>query len=100
MNTSVPAVALLRSLPVGTRVTVRWALPDGNTSGKKFTDSIGTIVGPVSSPSLLSDNDGGHDPGQGDPLVLDTRQGEVRIPWEAVRLAKRVPPPPPRRPRD
>lgn len=94
MNTSRSAVALLRRLPVGARVTVRWALPAGDTSGKRFTDSIGTIA---SSPTLDPDDAARHDSGQGDPLVLDTRHGRVEIPWDAIHLAKPVPPPPPRR---
>lgn len=75
------AVSLLRSVPLGTRVTVRWALGDDDGSGKLFTDSIGVIVSAAEF------------------LVLETRRGEVRIDWPDVRLAKQVPPPPRRTPR-
>ncbi|NKE09243.1 MULTISPECIES: hypothetical protein [Kocuria] len=129
MTSSQSPVELLRSLSPGTRVTVRWALPAGDASGKRYTDSIGTVVGPGPSSSLLPDDDAYHDPGQDGSrpaqnsalpegkgvdatggadaaegsdaaagvLILETRRGRVEIPWEAVRLAKAVPPPPPRR---
>lgn len=91
VTTSHSPVKRLRSLPPGTRVTVRWALPAGDASGKKFTDSIGTIA---SSPTLDPDDDDARpDSGPGDLLVLDTRHGRVEIPWDAIHLAKPVPPP-------
>lgn len=99
---------------------MRWALPSGDASGKRFTDSIGTILGP--DPTLDPDDDARHDSRQpsahavegtahsgdmntdgtavadaGDVLVLETRRGRVEIPWSAIHLAKPVPPPPPRR---
>ncbi|KAA9395525.1 hypothetical protein FCK90_00380 [Kocuria coralli] len=105
-------VDLLRSLPVGTRVTVRWALPDDDASGKRFTDSIGTILDSSFAPSVNPGAGDGKESGPSgagtglpspaerlpvETLVLQTRAGEVSIPWTVIRLAKPVPPPPPRR---
>lgn len=72
---SAGAVARLRALPVGTRVSIRRRLAQG------FTDALG----------ILTDTDD-------DGCVVETRKGAVRIEWSAVVAGKQVPPPPPRRP--
>ncbi len=77
------ALERLARLPAGTRVTVRYALPTGDASGKGRTDAIGTL-------RERSDDDLA-------AVVLDTRGGPVRIPLADVRLARQVPPPAPRR---
>lgn len=71
-----PAVALLRSLPPGTRVVVRHRLGEG------FTDSLG---------DLLAVDD--------DACTVRTRRGDDVVRLSAVTAAKTVPPPPPRRSR-
>ncbi len=69
-----PAVLLLRSLPVGTRVVVRSRIAGGYTDALGYLTAIGAT----------------------DCSVL-TRRGEVLIALPDVALAKPVPEPPPRR---
>lgn len=71
-----PAVALLRSLPPGTRVVVRHRLDEG------FTDSLGDLL-------AVDDH----------ACTVRTRRGDDVVRLSAVTAAKTVPPPPPRRPR-
>lgn len=66
-------VALLRSLPVGTRVVIRMRIPGG------FTDVLGDL-------ETCTDTD----------CTVRTRRGPALVPLSAVALAKPVPPPPPR----
>lgn len=68
----------LLSLPIGTRVVVRYLIEDG----ERATDALGV---------LLERTD--------DHVVVDTRRGPERVPLDQVILAKPVPPPPPPRPR-
>lgn len=73
------AVALLRSLPIGTRVVVRFRLHgDAHTA----SDALGDLVAM-----------------DADACVVRTRAGEVRVALSDMLLAKRVPPPPAPRPR-
>ena len=71
----------VRSLPVGSRVVVRWRLdaPDP-TTGATLTDSVGTL--------LMVDD--AH-------VTVETARGPVRIPLERVTAAKEIPPRPSRR---
>lgn len=72
-------LALLLTLPVGTRVVVRYLIEEG----ERATDALGV---------LLERTD--------DEVVIQTRRGPERVPLAQVLLAKPVPPaPPPRRPR-
>jgi hypothetical protein len=70
-----PAVPAWRHWPVGARVVVRRSLVEGGLG-----DVLGELleVGP-------------------DGVLVDTRRGPVRVDAERIVLAKRVPPPPPRR---
>lgn len=67
-------VEFIRSAPIGTRMTVRTRIEGG------YTDAVG----------YLRERDD-------DRCVLETRRGMVTISFDAVHLAKEVPPPPPRR---
>lgn len=67
-------VAFLRSMPLGTRVTVRRRIDDG------WTDALGYL-------RQLDD----------DTCTVETRRGPVTVPLRAVSAAIRVPEPPPRR---
>jgi hypothetical protein len=67
-------VALLRSLPVGTRVVIRMRVPGG------FTDVLGDLAD-------CTDAD----------CTVRTRRGPTQVPLSAVALAKPVPPPRPGR---
>lgn len=70
-------LALLLTLPVGTRVVVRYLIEEG----ERATDALGV---------LLERTD--------DDVVIQTRRGPERVPLAQVLLAKPVPPaPPPRR---
>jgi hypothetical protein len=69
-----PAVQLLRSLPIGTRVVVRYRIPGG------FTDALGDLVGMDARSCRVA-----------------TRRGEASIELSEVVLAKPVPPAPTRR---
>lgn len=60
----------------GTRVVVRRTLPEGG-----WTDVLGHLLEVTA-----------------DGVLVDTRRGPVRVPAEAIALAKVVPPAPPRRP--
>jgi len=64
-------VALLRSLPTGTRVVIRMRIPGG------FTDVLGDLTD-------CTEYD----------CTVRTRSGPAQVPLSAVALAKRVPPPP------
>lgn len=78
------ALRRLRELPPGTRLTVRYALPTADSpSGPRLTDAIGEL-----QPAAAQDPEA---------VVLQTRKGPVRIALADVRLARPVPPPPPRR---
>lgn len=76
------ALSRLAGAALGTRFSVRYALPTGDPSGKGRTDAIGTLVCRHDDPPAVT---------------LQTRSGPVRIPLELVRLAREVPPPVPRR---
>ena len=76
------ALSRLADAALGTRLSVRYALPTGDPSGKGRTDAIGTLVSRHDDPPAVT---------------LQTRSGPVRIPLELVRLAREVPPPVPRR---
>ncbi len=67
-------VALIRSVALGTRLTVRKRIPAG------FTDAVG----------YLRERTDSH-------CTVETRRGVVTIPLAEVTAAKVVPPPPPRR---
>lgn len=67
-------VAFLRSIPIGTRVTVRRRIEGG------FTDALGYLR------ELGADD-----------CVVETRRGMVTVPLAAVTAAIAVPEPPPRR---
>ena len=71
-----PARHLL-TLPVGTRVVVRYRLDDG------LTDALGELV-QIDEQTCT---------------VRTRRHGDVVVPLVLVTAAKPVPPPPPRRPR-
>ncbi|MCK0112220.1 hypothetical protein MWU75_08735 [Ornithinimicrobium sp. F0845] len=68
----------LRTLPLGTRVVVRYLIEDG----ERATDALGELVERTE-----------------EQVVIQTRRGPERVPLAQVLLAKPVPPPPPRRPR-
>ncbi|WP_256840379.1 hypothetical protein [Ornithinimicrobium faecis] len=70
--------ARLLSIPIGTRVVVRYLIEDG----ERATDALG---------DLLERTEG--------DVVIQTRRGPERVPLDQVLLAKPVPPPPPPRPR-
>lgn len=59
---------------------VRYQIPDDEREpgGPHLTDAVGEVVAVA-----------------GDAVVIHTRRGEVRIPREAIVLARRVPPPVP-----
>lgn len=65
---------LLRELPLGTRVVVRYRVEGG------FTDALGTLVARDET-----------------TCTVDTRRGPVVVGFEEVTLAKPVPPPPVRK---
>lgn len=72
-----------RTLRPGERVVVRRRRDDEPGPGEpRLTDVLGDVV--------RCDDDG---------LTVRTRGGDVDVPGTDVVLAKRVPPPPPRRPR-
>jgi ribosome maturation factor RimP len=68
-------VKLLRELPLGTRIVVRFRIEGG------FTDALGDLVARDET-----------------TCTVDTRRGAVVVPFDAIALAKLVPPPPVRRP--
>lgn len=68
------AVALLRALPLGTRVVVRRREDDG------FHDALGYLTAV-----------------DADTCTVETRRGPVTVPLALVTRAKTVPPPPERR---
>ena len=68
---------LLRGIPIGTRVVVRYLLDDG-----RATDALG----------YLRSRDTGH-------VVVETKRGLDTVALTAVIAAKEVPPPPAPRPR-
>ena len=70
-------VEFLRSIPIGTRVVVRYRLEDG-----RATDALGH----------LRARDAGH-------VVVETRRGLDSVALATVIAAKEVPPPPPPRSR-
>ncbi|WP_227878461.1 MULTISPECIES: hypothetical protein [Arthrobacter] len=70
------ALEVLSALPLGTRVVVRYRI-DGGT-----TDALGQLTARGAA-----------------GVTVATRTGEVAIAYDDVRLAKPVPPPPPRRER-
>ncbi|MEV6828342.1 ferrous iron transport protein A [Amycolatopsis sp. NPDC051102] len=65
---------LLRELPLGTRVVVRYRIEDG------FTDALGDLV----ARDDVS-------------CTVQTRRGPVVVAFSAIALAKPVPPPPARK---
>ncbi|GLY44254.1 hypothetical protein Amsp01_102770 [Amycolatopsis sp. NBRC 101858] len=65
---------LLRELPLGTRVVVRYRIDGG------FTDALGNLVARDDT-----------------TCTVDTRRGPVVVDLSAVALAKPVPPPPVRK---
>ncbi|MEV7097166.1 ferrous iron transport protein A [Amycolatopsis sp. NPDC051045] len=65
---------LLRELPLGTRVVVRYRIEGG------FTDALGDLV----ARDEVS-------------FTVETRRGSVVVAFDAVSLAKPVPPPPVRK---
>jgi hypothetical protein len=67
-------VKLLRELPLGTRVVVRYRIEGG------FTDALGDLVARDSA-----------------TCTIETRRGPVVVEFAAVTLAKPVPPPPMRK---
>jgi hypothetical protein len=67
-------VKLLRELPLGTRVVVRYRIDGG------FTDALGNLVARDDT-----------------TCTVDTRRGPVVVAFDAVSLAKPVPPPPVRK---
>ncbi len=67
-------MTLLRDLPLGTRVVVRHRIEGG------FTDALGTLVARDES-----------------TCTVETRRGPVVVAFDAVALAKPVPPPPVRK---
>jgi ribosomal protein S18 acetylase RimI-like enzyme len=69
------------SLPVGSRVVVRWRLEAADPhTGARLTDSVGTLTG-------VDD----------EALTIETGQGAVRVERARVVVAKEVPPRPSRR---
>lgn len=79
MSGPAAAVALLRSLELGTRVVVRFRL---HGDAHRASDALGDLVGV-----------------DADACVVRTRAGDVTVALADVLLAKRVPPPPAPRPR-
>ena len=73
MNVPSPA-ALLRSLPDGARVVVRYRIEGG------FTDVLGYLVA-----------------ADGEDVTVAGRRGNITVPYALVTAAKQVPPPPERR---
>ena len=73
-------LGLLAGLPAGTRVSVRWALPDDDASGLPLTDALGELVAVDE-----------------EAVTVRTRRGDVRIGTGALRAARVVPPAPERR---
>lgn len=72
-----PPEAVLRALPAGARVVVRYRLEDG------FTDVLGYLVEAAE-----------------EDVTVAGRRGNVTVPYALVTAAKEVPPPPaPRAPR-
>lgn len=71
-------VERLRTIPVGTRVVVRYLIEDG----ERATDALGELIERTD-----------------DHVVIDTRRGPESVPLAQVLLAKPVPPPPPPRTR-
>ena len=69
--------ARLLSLPLGTRVVVRYLIEDG----ERATDVLGELLERTE-----------------DEVVIATRRGPVHVPLAQVVLAKPVPPAPERRP--
>ncbi|WP_026546003.1 hypothetical protein [Arthrobacter sp. 35/47] len=69
-----PPAELLASLPLGTRVVVRYRIEGG------LTDALGNLTARDSA-----------------SCTIEGRQGDVVVPLSAVTAAKPVPPPPPRR---
>jgi hypothetical protein len=67
-------VKLLRELPLGTRVVVRYRIEGG------FTDALGDLVARDAT-----------------TCTVETRRGAVVVAFDAVALAKPVPPPPVRK---
>ncbi|WP_138442407.1 ferrous iron transport protein A [Sinomonas susongensis] len=65
---------VLRSLPLGTRVVVRYRIEGG------FTDALGDLTGVGDAEAVIS-----------------TRRGVAKVPLALVVAAKAVPPPPPPR---
>lgn len=63
--------------PVGTRVVIRYRLPEGG-----FSDALGDLVAATD-----------------ETAVVATRRGHVTVTAAAAVTGRRVPPPPPRRPR-
>lgn len=68
------AVAMLRTVPLGTRVVVRRKEGDG------FHDALGDLVAI-----------------DAETCTVETRRGAITVPLALVTRAKPVPPPPPRR---
>ena len=79
-GTSSSALGLLTGLPAGTRVSVRYALPDDDASGLPLTDALGEL--------LAADEKA---------VTVRTRRGDVLIDAGGIRAARVVPPAPPRR---
>jgi hypothetical protein len=79
-GTSSSALGLLAGLPAGTRVSVRYALPDDDASGLPLTDALGEL--------LAADEES---------VTVRTRRGDVLIGAGGIRAARVVPPAPPRR---
>ncbi|MBP3044508.1 hypothetical protein KKR91_12935 [Arthrobacter jiangjiafuii] len=73
MNARSPS-AVLRALPPGTRVVLRYRIDGG------FTDVLGPLVRAGE-----------------DDVTVAGRRGEVTVPWSLVTAGKEIPPPPPRR---
>lgn len=72
----VVTIARLLSLPLGTRVVVRYLIEDG----ARATDALGELIERTEQEA-----------------VIQTRRGPERVPLAQVLLAKQVPPPPTRR---
>lgn len=72
MPTGEAAIAMLRALPLGTRVVVRRREDDG------FHDALGDL-------SAVDETS----------CTVDTRRGPVTVPFAKLTRAKPVPPPPP-----
>lgn len=74
MGKSNPAVDGLASLPLGTRVVVRYRIEGG------LTDALGDLSGKDEVSCTIA-----------------TRRGDVVVLFDSITAAKPVPPPPPRR---